>query len=104
MHKKKSNYSISHRKHDLKRKYGISLDGYEYMYRKQEGKCKICGDFYKVLHIDHNHSTGDVRGFLCPTCNIGLGLFKDSPKSLINAAKYLKEADAFKELYDLIYL
>lgn len=91
-------------KYHLKRRYGMSLDGYQYMYNKQKGECLICGSFQKELNVDHDHVTQDVRGLLCPNCNLGLGHFKDNPILLIKAAKYLKESKAVKELYDLIYL
>jgi hypothetical protein len=33
----------------------------------------------------------EVRGLLCSSCNHGLGLFKDSPKLLTKAIKYLSD-------------
>lgn len=41
-------------------------------------------------HIDHCHSTGEVRGVLCAGCNLGLGHFTDSVTKLENAIKYIK--------------
>jgi hypothetical protein len=32
------------------------------------GKCAICG-WYARLLVDHNHSTGDIRGYICYSCN-----------------------------------
>ncbi len=40
-------------------------------------------------HIDHDHSTGKVRGLLCSCCNTGIGMFKDNPDVLDRAAFYL---------------
>jgi hypothetical protein len=62
----------------LKKKYGLTLESYEEMLLKQEGKCAICesgfGDKKPNLpNIDHNHITGKVRGLLCSPCNIVLG-------------------------------
>ena len=34
--------------------------------------CEICGTFTKLVY-DHNHSTGEFRGWLCMTCYTRLG-------------------------------
>jgi hypothetical protein len=53
--------------------------------------CAICGKRIqgKQIHIDHDHSTGLVRGFLCFKHNTGLGLFDDDPALLQRAVEYL---------------
>ena len=57
----------------LKKKYGISLKQYNYMLKKQGGKCAICGkpqkDESRNFAIDHCHKTGIIRGILCNFCN-----------------------------------
>lgn len=51
------------------------------------GKCKICcGD--KKLVIDHDHTTGNVRGVLCDACNKGIGLLGDTKETLQRALAY----------------
>jgi len=80
----------------LRADYGITLADYQEMYDEQEGKCAICGGRAfggKLLHVDHNHETGKVRGLLCDHCNWMLGHGKDSPERLIAGAKYLLERD-----------
>lgn len=55
--------------------------------------CQICKrhvDEVGTLHVDHDHSTNVVRGFLCSNCNHGLGNFMDSVVNLRAAIKYLK--------------
>jgi len=83
----------------LKSKYGITAEEYDKLLIDQEGVCAICGDLpnkgwskgkSKVLCVDHAHETGNIRGLLCGGCNRGLGMFKDNPKLLICASKYLK--------------
>ena len=41
--------------------------------------------------LDHDHSTGTFRGWLCVKCNTGLGLLQDSPSILRSAATYLEK-------------
>jgi hypothetical protein len=59
------------------------------------GNCFICKDPYalKELVIDHNHETGDFRGWLCASCNVGLGYFQDSPYRLTLAIAYLHKTE-----------
>jgi hypothetical protein len=85
--------------YDLKRSYGITLDDYNDMYRKQNGRCKICNRHIdeimssrkKHLCVDHCHKTKVIRGLLCDKCNRGLGLFNDSSELLMVASEYLRE-------------
>jgi DNA-directed RNA polymerase subunit RPC12/RpoP len=39
---------------------------------------------------DHNHETKKFRGYICHTCNRGLGIFQDSKEILNRAIKYLE--------------
>lgn len=66
-----------------------------------EQVCRICGSS-KRLHIDHDHTTGKVRGLLCHYCNIGIGMFKDKQELLEKAIQYLKDGPHF-ELDKKIY-
>lgn len=51
-------------------------------------KCQVCPS--RGVVPDHDHTTGLLRGFLCPCCNTAIGLMKDSPDLLRRAARYLK--------------
>lgn len=75
----------------LKRLYGITIDDYEFMSKKNNGKCYICNNISDKLCVDHNHKTGNVRGLLCNGCNVILGHANDSIELLSNAIYYLKK-------------
>jgi hypothetical protein len=82
----------------LKAKYGIDQKTYDLMADKQNGKCAICG-IVDQLVVDHDHRLEEygpvaIRGLLCSSCNLGLGCFKDNPKRLHAAIKYLRSFGA----------
>jgi hypothetical protein len=54
------------------------------------GMCAICRE-RPAEHVDHDHETGEVRGVLCFTCNVGLGNFRDRPDLLDKAVHYLED-------------
>lgn len=85
----KEKRKLSGRKGHLRRKYGITLDDYNKMVEIQEGKCAICGIKFEELHVDHNHSTNEVRSLLCFHCNAGIGHFKENIDLLYSAIQYL---------------
>lgn len=86
--------------YSLKRDYGISLAEYEELFKKQNGRCAICGcddksersnnNGYKRLSVDHCHRSGTVRGLLCQMCNQGIGALEDSAGLLRKAADYIE--------------
>tara|TARA_B110000211_G_C14040063_1_gene536362 strand:- start:1400 stop:1552 length:153 start_codon:yes stop_codon:yes gene_type:complete len=43
--------------------------------------------------LDHDHSTGEVRGWLCESCNTGIGRFDDDPQIVQKAINWLKKID-----------
>lgn len=75
------------------RQYGLTEKKFDQMYEGQDERCKICKVWQdsNEIHIDHDHSTGRVRGLLCKRCNFGLGWFNDKPDFLETAAWYLRD-------------
>jgi len=55
-------------------------------------KRSIAGVTAKIV-ADHDHHTGNIRGFICDSCNTGLGRFKNGENYLMNAVNYIKEHD-----------
>jgi hypothetical protein len=74
----------------LIKNYNITLDDYNKLFLKQEGKCKICHQSFESLIVDHNHKTNKVRGLLCDNCNCGIGFLKENTDILLEAIEYLK--------------
>lgn len=73
-------------------RYGISLSDYENLYKKQNGKCAICKNKLEKGVVDHNHTTGEVRGILCNSCNTAIGLAKENPEILSNMIEYIQRS------------
>ena len=77
----------------LKSKYGITLDDYDALLASQNGVCAIClkkQSTERRLSVDHDHTTGRVRGILCKDCNTGIGHLRDSITILESAIQYLR--------------
>ncbi|MDR0557761.1 MAG: endonuclease VII domain-containing protein [Treponema sp.] len=56
-------------------------------------KRSIAGVTAKIA-ADHDRHTGNIRGFICDSCNAGLGGLKNGENYLMNAVNYNKEHDA----------
>lgn len=69
--------------------YGIDEATYASLQVIQNGRCAICTAQVHPLRVDHDHTTGVIRGLLCHNCNVGLGHFKDSCALLDSAKRYL---------------
>jgi hypothetical protein len=84
------------------KKYGMTQQDYEQLLLAQNGVCAICRreERGKVngrtlpLSIDHDHTTGRVRGLLCGKCNTSLGGFEDNQTFIMSALTYLQRHDA----------
>ena len=74
--------------------YGLTPERYKELYEKQNGKCAMPGCSRPPTCVDHDHETDEVRALLCKACNTGLGIFKDDPKRLREAAEYI---ESFRE-------
>ena len=83
----------------LMKKFGIGFPEYVQMAVDRGNKCDICGQpetqvragKIKALAVDHDHTTGAVRGLLCCDCNQALGKFGDDPDRLASAIAYLRK-------------
>lgn len=88
-----------HSKQSNAGRYNVTIEYVQELKQAQDGCCAICGThetdlvhgtfIHSPLVIDHDHDTGEVRGLLCPSCNVILGHAKDNPQILLNAVSYL---------------
>jgi hypothetical protein len=83
----------------LRLEYGLTIEAYDEMLRRQGGGCAVCGateggwarsKAKRSMCVDHDHESGHVRGLLCQRCNRGIGLLQDDPVILEAAARYLR--------------
>lgn len=77
----------------LARNYHITPGEWEQMFWIQGRKCKVCRCDEPSgygWHVDHVHESGLIRGILCSSCNMGLGIAKDDPQLLRKMADYVE--------------
>ena len=92
-HNSRKHYQSARNSH-LWRKYGILPEVFEEIFQRQ-GKCCACcqstepngGQWWCV---DHDHTTGIIRGILCSKCNRGIGHLGDRLEDVIKAVVYLQ--------------
>jgi hypothetical protein len=78
----------------LKSKYGLTEEQYIEMFNSQGGVCAICkfpcvsGD---KLCVDHNHTTGEVRGLLCRSCNLAVAAVGESEVLIYSLLYYIQQ-------------
>jgi hypothetical protein len=87
----------------IEQKYKVSPERLEELLLEQENACAICTTPFGEsavdrFNVDHNHSTGQVRGLLCQKCNQALGMMDDDPLYLERAARYLRSHIAIAEI------
>ena len=76
-------------------KFGITLDQYQEMFKKQNGRCAICTEPQSkrklAFSVDHDHKTKQIRDLLCGQCNVAIGMFQENIEILEKAIQYLKK-------------
>lgn len=77
--------------------YGISYEDFILLAGKQQNKCAICsttivfsGRGANRAVMDHCHTTGNIRGVLCSSCNQGIGLLREDIDILKGSILYLE--------------
>lgn len=57
----------------------------------EAGPCPICENHTQFWILDHCHFTNCFRGYICNSCNLGIGRFNDDVEMLEKAISYLKK-------------
>lgn len=83
-----------------RKKYGITTEWYYKTLSSQNNSCAGCNKvFVDVPHVDHDHSTGKVRGLLCGNCNRALGLLHEDTDTMIRLVGYLNQHQPIDALF-----
>jgi len=81
--------------YNIQYNYDLTPEQHQQMVIDQDNKCLICEyDMEDKSCVDHIHDTKYVRGLLCYACNTALGKFRDSPRLLLRAIRYLQWNEA----------
>jgi hypothetical protein len=78
------------------RRYGKTVEELDEMLLAQRGRCAICdvvlgrgGRGPTSMTLDHDHTTGEPRAWLCTCCNRGIGYLREDPEIMKNAIDYV---------------
>lgn len=90
-----------HKQYHLLRTFGMTPEVFEGMWLRSKGCCYICDVGLSrldrgrtMVNVDHDHSTGVIRGLLCRNCNVMLGHAGDESRVLRRAITYLEKDHA----------
>jgi hypothetical protein len=77
---------------NLRLLYGISAADYRALLASQDNACAICKTSFTEVkpHVDHDHSTGRIRGLLCSACNVALGFVHEDKDRVIALLAYIQ--------------
>ena len=81
----------------LRAVYGTTPEAYQELLKQQDYKCAICKISFvmeprnnaRYPHLDHEHSSGWVRGILCSNCNHAIGLLGEDVERMEVAVEYI---------------
>ena len=73
------------------RTYSLSYREVIDMHEEVGSVCEICSDKKDLLHVDHNHVSGKVRGLLCMRCNLLLGKLEENTELIPKLFNYLEK-------------
>jgi hypothetical protein len=85
----------------LKNKFGLTVEQFFAMLEEQGNACATCRRFIEPVAsgrsrftsacVDHDHTTGKIRGLLCNPCNLAIGYLEEDAERLDALAAYLRK-------------
>lgn len=98
--RRKNRSPFDKRAYNLAGKVKISVEEARTLVATMPDHCESCNDpapqledltrpRSSCLHYDHDHKTGNFRGWLCGNCNRAAGLLQDDPERARKLADYL---------------
>lgn len=91
--KHKAIYQKANHRANIRKRFGLTVEQYDKLAAKHGEVCAVCKkpeSRARRLSLDHCHTTGRIRGFLCCRCNLLIGGAADDPDILEAAARYLR--------------
>lgn len=86
---------MGNRAYKLRTRYNLTEGEYEDLLKFQDGVCAVCHRVPSphkhggTFHVEHCHDTGLVRGLICGSENVALGMLGDDPERVIQVLQYL---------------
>ena len=82
-------------KSNFEKRWGITREEKERLidlYSEGTRKCgnPACGSTENLV-LDHDHTTNEIRGVLCPQCNSGVGFLNDTWESVQGIYEYMRK-------------
>ena len=76
-----------------KQNINITFEEYTKLLNSTNNSCEICNTHEDQLGIklsvDHDHTTGKIRGLLCSKCNTAISFLQDDPVIIKAALNYI---------------
>lgn len=68
----------------------VTAGDFEAALVRQGGVCAVCHKASRRLVVDHDRTTGVVRGVLCHDCKSAKGMLNEDPRLLHSMIDYLR--------------
>lgn len=88
--KDRTNYRVKSCR-GCEKKENAELESIKKIAPPKPNSCDCCGKVAK-LYLDHCHESLSFRGWICNSCNFGIGSLGDNLEGLQKAIQYLRSA------------